>query len=424
MEVELKLNAKQSKCIELAHEGKNLFITGSGGVGKSVVIRELVETLDDCLLLAPTGIAAVNIGGSTLHKTFGLPFGIALKGDETNITSSTKELFEDGKVKTIIIDEISMVRTDYFTTIDRKLKRLLKNYSRPFGGIQIIVVGDFFQLPPVLTPKDEEFYHMRFESVYAFGCQLWNDCMFTNIELDQVMRQDDEKTIQALNHLRKGNRDPRLLKWFNDRCNNNQPPESAVCLCTTNKKAAEINHHFFQRIESDAVTFRGCVEGKYPKGEMPVDDIITLKVGCRVVLCANDWGAGYTNGQCGVVKQLAAGQVVVTIDDGEDVIVVPKEWESYTYKAKGGEITKDTDGKFKQLPIKLGWGITIHKSQGMTLDGCVLDLGWGAFCHGQTYVAMSRIRSLDHMVLMRDIEPKDLIVDQVVIDFYKGLVKV
>jgi len=417
----IRLNEKQQLAIDCAKQGKNLFITGSGGVGKSVVIREL-ETLfgSTALFLAPTGIAALNIQGSTLHRVFGLPFSVATDSDYFDVNSSTADLFSDGQITTIIIDEISMVRGDMFITIDEKLRRITHQNHLPFGGLQIIVVGDFFQLPPVLTRDDNDVYYQLYESLYAFNTDTWKQIEFDVIELDQVMRQDDENTIRALNSIRRGSKSQSVLKWINKQCQGNEVKcDEAVTLCTTNRIAGIINTVFFDDINEDEFTYYAIVEGRF--NEKPVEPHLKLKKSCRVVICANNLFAGYSNGQCGEVLSLDDDSIMVQLDDGGTVKIGMKIWESYRYQRVKGKITKVVDGSFEQIPVKLGYAITIHKAQGMTLDECVLDLGTGAFSHGQTYVALSRIRSLKNLELERNIKRSDLIVDQEVIDFYKSL---
>lgn len=418
----MNLNEKQQLAIDLALEGKNLFITGSGGVGKSVVINELSSRLSSsAVLLAPTGIAALNIGGSTLHRTFGLPFSICHQDDWAPF-GATKDLFEDDTIQTIIIDEISMVRADSFITIDQKLRRAKGYLDLPFGGLQVIVVGDFFQLPPVLTRDEEEAYFELFDSMYCFNTDSWDELQLQVINLDQVMRQGDTNTVRALNAIRHGKASTPILKWLNKQCEDVDVSEDAVTLCTRNADAQEINDMFYTEINSPEKTFYAQIEGRF--NEQPVEKFLKLKVGCRVILCANNAANGYSNGQSGYVVDFVYGDdpyITVELDCGSVVKVEQHVWESISYKVSNRRLIKTVNGSFKQYPIKLGYGITIHKSQGMTLDECILDLGNGAFSHGQTYVGLSRIRSLDTMALERPIYQTDIIVDQEVINFYNRL---
>lgn len=413
----LILNYKQSEAIKKAKLGRNLFITGSGGVGKSVVIRELEREFGGTsILLAPTGIAALNIGGSTLHRTFGLPFSIATDDDSRHYSNKALELFrDDDYVKTIIIDEISMVRADMLVTIDKKLRHLKRKKDVPFGGVQVIVVGDFFQLPPVLTDNDAEAYYELYSSAFCFDTDTWDDCDFDIINLTDVMRQDDANTVRALNAIRRGKESPAILKWLNTTCSKNTVNHEAIVLCTTNSNAGELNAERYDEIDAEEYQYSAKTTGQFR--DRPVDACLRLKEGCRVMVCANDAIAGYMNGQTGVVTGFNPDYILVELDTGSVVQVAKNTWEQFDYVISNGKLSKSVIGSYTQFPLKLGYAITVHKSQGMTLDDCHIDLGRGAFAHGQTYVALSRIRSLDRLTLERPVRQSDIIVDDEVIEF-------
>lgn len=419
----MQLNEKQQLTIDKALAGENLFITGPGGVGKSVVINELKARMrGSAVLLAPTGIAALNIGGATLHRTFGLPFSIASEEDWSPFGQCT-DLFSDDVVETIIIDEVSMVRADQFIAIDQKLRRVKGFPNLPFGGLQVILVGDFFQLPPVLTNQEASTYIEFFDSIFCFNTDTWDDLNPMVIQLDQVMRQEDKITVRALNAIRQGKKAPAVLQWINQKCWDTDVSEDAVTLCTTNARAGEVNSMFYDKNTNPELTFTANITGTF--NERPVDNYLKVKRGCRVVICANNNANGYSNGQAGEVIDYIADSdepyILVKLDNGSTVKVERHEWESITYKIVNRKLTKMVVGTFSQFPLKLGYAVTIHKSQGMTLDECIIDLGNGAFTHGQTYVALSRIRSFDKMLLECEIQQSDIIVDAEVIDFYREL---
>lgn len=418
----MQLNEKQQYAMEMAKKGENLFITGSGGVGKSVLIASLEEHFrSSAVLLAPTGIAALNISGATLHRTFGLPFSIAIE-DDWKANDMLADMFAEGVITTIIIDEISMVRADMFVAIDMKLRHAT-GYNQPFGGLQVILVGDFFQLPPVLTDRDEEYFFTFYDSIYCFETDSWDDLELIPIILDQVMRQDNEATVRALNAIRQGYPKPAVLTWFNKQCQKATVSDDAITLCITNSDANDINGEYYERNENPEVYTGAKIVGTF--NERPVEEHLYLKLGCRVVLCANNNPNGYQNGECGEIIDFQLDDekpyIVVQLDNGSTVKVEPHEWESYKYQVIGRQLKKMVVGTFTQFPIKLGYAITIHKSQGMTLDECILDLGSGSFAHGQTYVGLSRIRSTDHLVLKRPIYDMDIIVNDEVIEFYNYL---
>lgn len=418
----MQFNPAQERAIKEAEYGHNIFITGGGGVGKSVVIRELQNRFaETAVFCSPTGIAALNINGATLHRTFGLPFGVATQDDFDFIQSSVGLLFATDTIKTIVIDEISMVRADMFTAIDKKLRKI-KRINRPFGGLQVIVVGDFYQLPPVLTRRDEEIYYDNYVSIFAFDCDTWDECQFRVVELSQVMRQDDEITIRALNSIREGWQHENVIKWINRQCgNSDNVTDEAITLCTTNASAQTTNEECYRGVSGTEHVFYGETKGTFNDSEKPVEETLKLKVGCRVVICANNPDGGYINGQTGTVSSFEEDYIGVDLDCGTVVMVKKHKWNTFTYKVRDGVLTKDETGSFEQYPLKLGYAITIHKSQGMTLDECCLDLGKGAFAHGQTYVALSRIRSLDTLYLIRPLRATDILVDDDVIDFYDSL---
>jgi len=418
----MELNLKQTMAVKAAMAGENLFITGSGGVGKSVVVSELERLMKkSAILLAPTGRAALNIGGATLHRTFGIPPSICHESEWMH-GKVMENLFGDDTVKTIIIDEISMVRLDVLCAIDRKL-RSIKKTSKPFGGLQVIFVGDFFQLAPVLIRHEESVYYELYDSIYCFAADAWYEIDPTPIILDEVMRQGDKNTVRALNAVRKGTAGEGVLEWLNILGENAVVSDEALTLCTRNVDANEINDIYYAKLTTKEETMCASIVGTFP--DRPVEKYIKLKKGCRVIICANNTMAGYRNGDSGYIKSFhlnaADPYIAVVLDNGITVSVEVYEWEATRYKVTKGKLDKMKVGSYKQYPLKLGYGITIHKAQGMTLDEYTLDLGGGAFAHGQAYVGISRVRSLDHMRLTRPIYPHDIIIDQEVIDFYEEI---
>lgn len=399
--------------------GKNVFITGGGGVGKSVLINTMErEFRNDAILIAPTGIAALNIGGATAHSVFHLPFGLCTIRDINDISKKVREKFEDNTIKRIIIDEISMVRADYFHAIDQKLRKI-KRKDIPFGGLQIIAVGDFYQLPPVLKEgtKEAEHFYKGFRSPFCFYTEAWFYAKFETIQLDQVMRQSDEVFINNLNSIRTGTNVYEAVNFINYTCQGVEFNEEMPVLCTTNALADEINGDRFGRLPGEVNVYKSRIHGKF--SEFPVDPNLRMKVGAKVIICANT-PDGIRNGQTGFVTEMNPDHVLVEID-GMVQKIEPHTWEAIDYDVVKGHIEKTVIGEYTQIPLKLGYAITIHKSQGMSFDQCAIDLGWGSFAHGQTYVALSRVRDINKLHLFNDIKCSDVIIDKDVQAFYNIL---
>ena len=422
----IELNEKQRLAYDAVLEGQNVFISGPGGVGKSFLINRMMEHLGgSTVLLAPTGIAALNIGGSTIHSMFGMSKGIMTKGNSHGNTSkrSSQVFAKDGPVKRVIIDEIPMARQDLITAMDAKL-RLIRGVNRPFGGLQIIAVGDFYQLPPVVSNQEQEFYSEFYDSPYCFESDSWAQASFKAIELDQVMRQSDAEFIDNLQKIRMCTDDVEdAIRWFNAVAERNVREQDMddvdpLFLCTTNKMVDKINNLRFDEIEGETKTYRADVTGKI--STYPVAETIALKYGTKVVMMANT--EDYRNGEVGYVTGMFADMIEVTLDKpGEPVVLVSRyEWEEKEYALVGSELTMDVVGTYKQFPVRLAYAVTIHKCQGMTLDSACIDLGWKAFSSGQTYVALSRVKNLDRLFLNRPIKPKDVFVSPEIKTFYEN----
>lgn len=418
----MQLNHKQQIAFDLVLKGENCFISGPGGVGKSFLTRKIVDSFpDSTVVLAPTGIAALNIGGATIHSAFKFPFSIMGKQHYARINPKAAELFDkDGPVRRIIIDEVSMVRQDVFTLINEQLKRI-RRISKPFGGIQVIVVGDFFQLPPVVTSKEESAYYKFYDSQFAFAGETWSTGEFHYIELDQVMRQTDETFINHLQMIRKKSKGyESSVNFFNSigkRNFSSVMDKDPVYLCTVNYKADSINNEHYDLIDSEEKVFYGEVTGVFK--DRPSPECLSLKYGCKVMFTANT--ESFKNGEIGYVTGFLGDKIEVTLESSEQTLFVERyTWEDCEYDVVGDKLYRVKKGSYTQYPLKLAWACTIHKSQGLTLDNAIIDLGRGAFASGQLYVALSRIKTLDGFGLASPIECKDVIVDKSIIDFYNG----
>lgn len=410
------LNDQQQDALDLVAQGKNVFITGSGGVGKSVLIRAIEAMLDDVLICAPTGVAALNINGSTLHRIFTLPFSICSDADQHQISNYTRSLVD--KAKVLIIDEVSMVRSDIFTLVDKKLRRI-RNTNLAFGGLQVVVVGDFYQLSPVLMPKDKQAFYALYDSEFCFSTPTWVQADFQIVHLTEVMRQADADTVELLNNIRQGRYLSTCVSIVNETCANHTDNEPII-LCTTNKTADSINNDEYMRVVGPEQTFTAHKWGTF--SDHPVPEVVNLKINAKVVICANNHGQGYYNGDTGTYQGMDEDSLIVYLHRLNRTVSVTKHtWENTTYAVVDDKLVKNVIGNFIQYPVKLGYAITIHKSQGMTFDRAHIHLGNGAFAHGQTYVALSRIRSMDNLTLESPIRKRDIIINPDVSSFYEHI---
>jgi len=420
MEIDL-----QQEAIRRIKAGESLFLTGSGGVGKSWVIDQVVD--QSTVLCAPSGIAALNIGGITCHRAFGLPIGIPTESDYFP-NRKVRELFQGNTVKRIIIDEIGIFRTDYLVLINRKLQNIRGN-TRPFGGIQMVFVGDFYQLEPILSSNEREFFD--FKSKFCFSSALWD---LPTIELTEVKRQENKRQVLMLNSIRRKDRFyMRALNYIQKECKAYDPIDPEVFhLCCYNRDADVINDKHFNKIDEPVHNFQATISENWGK-DRPVDSDLRLKVGARVLICQNSAEDTYVNGERGIVVRFGYDgvdryhYVFVKKDSGETVAVVPAIWEKHSYKKQtrvlpGQDseeiLIKTSDATYSQIPLKLGWAVSIHKSQGMTLDNVAIDVGTGCFSHGQAYVALSRAKDLRNISFVRPMLPEDVIVRPEVKRFY------
>ena len=396
------LSADQSAALDTMLSGKNVFLTGKAGTGKTHIIKRFLEQAgSDTIITAPTGIAAVAIRGATLHSVFRLRFGLLDPNAIEDLPANQMWLIR--KAKTLIIDEVSMVRADAFEAIYRKIEQC--NTS-----LQIIVVGDFYQLSPVVKKEEVPFFQEVFGGVFAFNSPAWEEARFVTCELETVHRQNDMTFVKILNQIRVGDFAgiPALAKRVGI-----QAPESATVLVTTNKMADSINGLRIAGIKAVSHIFEAVVTGEFKEAPCPFR--LELKTGASVIACVNDSENRFCNGSVGVITEIKKGEVSVNFGDGP-VKVESHTWEiiDYQYDSAKKEVIEVVKGSFKQMPIKLGWAITIHKAQGMTIKHVKVDLGWGAFSHGQVYVALSRATSIEGLTLVRPIKNKDLIVDRTV----------
>lgn len=421
-----QLTPEQARVMDII-EGtrEHVFVTGRAGTGKSTLLQEFVERTSKSLVIAaPTGVAALNVGGQTIHSLFRLPIGL--------VTDHTKfyPLSDDArvllrKIDTVVIDEISMVRCDLLDGLDRRLRATRGRKNEPFGGVQVVMFGDPYQLPPVLKDGPEKHYLMdNYPSAWFFDSKVWNNVNPRVVELTDVKRQDEAEFRDILDRMRNGAMTSTDGAALNDTGARRPIPEGTVTLSTTNASANSINARALRDLPGKTVTAEAIIEGDFG-GQLPAEQALELKPGARVMFLRNDSamdGSRWVNGTVGtVVKIDAAVHVALDSDPRNTVEVQPVQWEKiqYTYDPDTNRVEEDIMATFAQFPLRLAWAVTIHKSQGQTLDSAVLDFGRGAFANGQAYVAFSRIRTLDGVYLSRTLQPSDIQVDRRVVDFMR-----
>jgi len=407
----------------------SMFITGKAGTGKSTLLQLFRNTTHKkVVVLAPTGIAALNVQGQTIHSFFGFPPKPLTKKDIK--PRRYKNMYK--KIDTIIIDEISMVRADMMDNIDYFLRINCEN-PMPFGGKQIVFFGDLFQLPPVVNNEEQLYFNTYYESPYFFSATVFNEFHLEPFELRKVYRQEERNFIKLLDRVRTNRIDWDDLNTLNERYVGNELPleDAYITLSTRNAIVNQINSSRLRRLPTTEVTYTGSVTGNFSERTFPTDMILKLREGAQVMFVKNDPDRKFVNGTLGKIHSLREDVIKVAIptEDGEEKIIEVEqaEWEILKYRMKPGEDGRDqldTEpvGSFKQYPIRLAWAVTIHKSQGKTFTKVVIDLGSGAFAHGQTYVALSRCTHFNGILLKQKIRPQDIMLDERIVQYYEQMV--
>lgn len=400
---------------------RHIFLTGKAGTGKTTFLKYIIDhTHKRAVVAAPTGIAAINAGGVTLHSLLQMPFGSFIPEnvpvDVTNNRVNTPQtLFQNfqfnatkrqliREIELLIIDEVSMLRADLLDCIDHTLRHLRKK-SSPFGGLQILFIGDLMQLPPVVKEDEKQLLSSYYSSLYFFDAKALRDTPPIHLELRKIFRQQDQDFIDLLNRLRHNEQTSDDLLFLNRYFNPdfNQAEETGyIHLTTHNYRADKLNQYKLAELQDELYTFKAKIEGTFPESMFPTTEELLLKEGAQVMFIKNDpSGEGqFFNGKIGVISSLSDEEIWVRFEDGNEVLVTTYEWENkrYTLDKESNEIEETFVGSFEQYPIKLAWAVTVHKSQGLTFEKAILDLS-GTFAPGQLYVALSRLTSLKGLVL-------------------------
>jgi ATP-dependent DNA helicase PIF1 len=396
----------------------DLFVTGRAGTGKSTLLRTLRDTLgQSCAVVAPTGLAGVQVGGQTIHSFFGLPPRLIQPEDIRKGRNGAVMR----RLDTLIIDEVSMVRADLMHGIDMSLRLNRGRSKEPFGGVQLVLFGDLHQLPPVVDNQSAGYLHETFGGPFFFNAPAFRDGRCVLLELGHIFRQSDESFIRVLNAIREGEAGPDELDVINARVSplsRLRDAGDAVMLMTTNAAATRVNQAFLEALPGEVKSFAATVTGEYSPGAYPTEADLTLKAGAKVILIRNDSLKRWVNGTLAVISRIEDKRVWIKIGKEEHELE-PIAWESirFAYDTAKDEITRTVAGTFSQLPVRLAWALTIHKAQGLTLDRVYIDLGRGAFAHGQTYVALSRCRTLEGLRLGRPLRPSDVMFDRTALGY-------
>ncbi len=435
---EIELNEQFLRAFRTMDEtDRNVFITGRAGTGKSTLLTYFRDNTEkNIAVLAPTGVAAVNVKGQTIHSFFN--FKLNLTPDTAGkVKPREKDIYK--KLDAIVIDEISMVRADLLDCVDIFLRRYGKRKGRPFGGIQMVFIGDLYQLPPVVTSREKALFKDHYKSPYFFSSRVFDDDLFSKtsggsapfemefIELEKVYRQRDEGFLSILNSIRNNTVSTDEINVINRRYDPDFSEKLGgfyIYLTTTNALAEEINMTRISGLKAEEYKYQGIMNGDFSERNLPTALDLTIKEGAQVMLLNNDSLGRWINGSIGRIAEIEEvgddpDVLWVELPDGEIVDVLPYKWEMYefSYDKKELKILSESVGSFVQYPLRLAWAVTIHKSQGMTFDNAIIDIGNGTFSHGQLYVALSRCTTMNGLILKRPVHKRNVLLDRRVVGF-------
>ena len=415
--------------IDAVSLGKSLFITGRAGTGKSTLLTYVREKIvkGSFVVVAPTGVAAINVGGSTIHKFFGFLPDITFEHIASpDYHPRSQQVMKS--LKTLIIDEISMVRADLLDCVDKALRKYGPKPSKPFGGVQVILVGDLFQLPPIVSKSEEEFLYSHYESPFFFSSDGYQKLGMEKVVLKKVYRQSELDFLEILNAIRVNQTTPEILELLNSRVLPDFEPEKSkffITLVATNAMANKINQEDLEKLPGKSEISKAHITGALSKSEYPAELEINFKVGSQIMMLNNDAENRWVNGTLATIEAINLDDtqknphIVIKVASSEERYSVSKHmWDVKRPRSEGKVLVYDTIGTFSQFPFMLAWAITIHKSQGKTFENVIIDLAAKAFADGQLYVALSRCTTLGGLVLRQPIDSSQVIMDERVMDFH------
>ena len=429
--VEIDFNPEFQSALDMMEEtDKNIFITGRAGTGKSTLLNYFYSnTRKNAVLLAPTGVAAVNICGQTIHSFFNFKPNVTLAAIKRKKAAGKENKSLYKKLKTIVIDEVSMVRADLLDCVDKFLRLNGPHAKRPFGGVQMIFIGDLYQLPPVVTSAEREIFRSHYASPYFFSAKVMEQLDLEFVELEKVYRQKDDEFIRLLNAVRNNSITDEDITLFNQRCDPSLTAAAEgfyISLTSTNALADDINEQRLSQLPGKIWKAQGEISGDFGREYLPTAVELKLKKGAQIMMLNNDSYGQWINGTIGKVQKFAKDEegediIVADLDNGETVEISPYTWKIYKYFLKDEELLSEEVGSFRHYPVRLAFAVTIHKSQGKTFEKVVIDVGRGTFAHGQMYVALSRCTTLEGMVLKNPLKKSHVLMDWLVVKFLTGL---
>lgn len=420
-EPKIEITEEFESALELMeNSSKHLFITGKAGSGKSTLLQHFKKTTQkNIVVLAPTGVAAVNVGGQTIHSFFSFKADIQANAIRYK---GKKEIYTS--LQTIVIDEVSMVRADLLDCVDVFMRLHGNARDEPFGGVQMIFIGDLYQLPPIVPYREQEVFYANYKSPYFFDSRALDDMALKIIELGKIYRQEDPVFIDMLNAIRTDQIHEDHLTLLNENVlpyfeSNND--DVYVYMTTTNDIVERVNNAKLEKTPGKEYTFRGQISGEFDDKYLPTEFLLSLKVHAQVMLLNNDVLGRWVNGTVAKVVSVQDDEITIALPNGKLYKVEPYTWKMYKYVFDEilGHVVAEEIGSYTQYPLKLAWAITIHKSQGKTFDKVIIDMGRGVFAHGQMYVALSRCRTLDGIILKKKVTRRDIVIDRRVREFFE-----